>query len=429
MKWPSLRKPVRPPRSHELWLASLILCLLSTLDMLSAPFSFQFDFKSFYCAAAVAASGGNYYDIATLQTMAAQHAIPLPVWPYLYPPLFAEVAAPLGLWPVQSAQWLWMCLSMFAASATIVLTLKWAAPRSSTDSPAAPARQWLHLLAAFLVFHLLGFRHNLYMGQINIFVLLLIVSSLYAWRRGRDLLSGALLALAILIKMSPALLLLFFLFSRRARVVWAAAAASIALFAVSVFAFGMGPWKEFINVLPHLAPGKTVPGLFPPHTLYNFSLAGFFSRCFPGSGLVYGMTYLSASLLLAAAFLCTRKLLGTAPDLFLVPLLVIMVIAAPLAYIHHTLYIYPAVWLLLSRSLAGGKWSKIFPVLLLLAAAAASFDFPVRYPWYFSHFHFSPWFTALFTSLNLYALLFILLISCIIIKKSPPLRLLPDKEE
>lgn len=429
MKWPSLRKPVRPPRSHELWLASLILCLLSTLDMLSAPFSFQFDFKSFYCAAAAAASGGNYYDISILQTMAAQHAIPLPVWPYLYPPLFAEVAAPLGLWTVQSAQWMWMCLSIFAASATIVLTLKWAAPHVSTAPTAAPARPWLHLLAAFLVFHLLGFRHNLYMGQINIIVLLLIVSSLYAWRRGRDLLSGVLLALAMLIKMSPAILVLFFLLSHRPRIVWAAAAASVVLFILSALTFGLAPWCEFFNLLPHLAPGKTVPGLFPPHTLYNFSLAGFFSRCFPGSGLVHAMTYLSAGLLLVAAFLCTRVHLKTAPELFLVPLLVIMVIAAPLTYIHHTLYIYPAIWLLLSRSLGGGKWSKFFAGLLLLATAVASFDFPVRYAWYLSHFHFSPWFTALFTSLNLYALLVILLISCTIIRKSQPVRLLPGKEE
>jgi hypothetical protein len=66
-------------------------------------------------------------------------------------------------------------------------------------------------------------------GNVNLFILFLVVLALYSFRRNWDLLSGLLLGLAIACKLTPALFLPYFVWKRAWRTL-AAALASLALF-------------------------------------------------------------------------------------------------------------------------------------------------------------------------------------------------------
>ena len=59
---------------------------------------------------------------------------------------------------------------------------------------------------------------DLHHGNVNLFILFLVVAALAAFRRRRDLLSGLLLGLAVACKLTPALFIPYFLWKRQWRV-------------------------------------------------------------------------------------------------------------------------------------------------------------------------------------------------------------------
>jgi hypothetical protein len=80
------------------------------------------------------------------------------------------------------------------------------------ETPGRPFPEWAKAIAvAASINPVIG---DLKHGNINIFILLLVMGSLYSFSRGRDRLSGVLLALAIACKVTPALLVVYFLWKR-----------------------------------------------------------------------------------------------------------------------------------------------------------------------------------------------------------------------
>jgi hypothetical protein len=83
------------------------------------------------------------------------------------------------------------------------------------------------------------FLTNLAYGQVNALILALCLGGLYAARRNRDAAAGILLGLAAAIKLVPGVLLVYFLFQRRWRIVWVAALTFVAAdFVIPVICFG-----------------------------------------------------------------------------------------------------------------------------------------------------------------------------------------------
>lgn len=81
---------------------------------------------------------------------------------------------------------------------------------------------------------------DLHHGNINILILFLVMATLEAWRRGYDVLAGLSLALAIAVKVTPALFLPYFLYKRS----WRTSGATLlglALFLVIVPSAILGP--------------------------------------------------------------------------------------------------------------------------------------------------------------------------------------------
>ena len=113
-------------------------------------------------------------------------------------------------------------------------------------------------------------------GNINIFILLLVVSSLYSFHRGRDVLAGILLALAITAKVTPALFVGYFLWKQGWKVLAGTAIGLLLFFEIipgcilgfeanhnAVFAWYEGMIKPFLIggvVTPEYA-NQSLPGI------------------------------------------------------------------------------------------------------------------------------------------------------------------------
>jgi hypothetical protein len=129
---------------------------------------------------------------------------------------------------------------------------------------------------------LLSFRPilgDLHHGNNNLVILFLIVTMLYAWRKGYDVLAGLLLALAISYKVTPALFVPYFLYKRSWRIV-GASALGMGIFLLIVPSLVIGPafngeclgmwWHRMMS--PFLVKGSVSPQEI------NQSMAGVITR-------------------------------------------------------------------------------------------------------------------------------------------------------
>ncbi len=143
---------------------------------------------------------------------------------YPNPPVMAQL-----LWPVSelaTASPLAGALAWFYLKIGMALVcFLWAF--KIVETPAFRVPVWGKLLAVALAARpILG---DLTHGNINVFILFLVTGCLFAFSRGKDLLAGILLGLAIACKATPALFLVYFLWKRSFRVLLGSAV-GLALF-------------------------------------------------------------------------------------------------------------------------------------------------------------------------------------------------------
>jgi len=122
----------------------------------------------------------------------------------------------------------------------------------------------------------------------NLFVLGLIAVHLWLYRRGRDAWAGAVLALAVCLKMTPVLFGLYWLYQRNWRLLGGLVAA-LAVMVVAVPLTVLGPGR-FTELTGSWLGNLIVPGLlkakpFPIHV--NQSLPGVFCRLFMRGNIYY----------------------------------------------------------------------------------------------------------------------------------------------
>ncbi|MBX2798823.1 MAG: DUF2029 domain-containing protein [Myxococcales bacterium] len=117
---------------------------------------------------------------------------------------------------------------------------------------------------------------TLQLGNLHLFNYALAISAMFLFERGRNGLGGAMLAFAVVSKVSPGILGIYLLVQRRwVPALWTAAFG--ALYVALTFAvFGAGPFQAFLGgeVLQKLGAGTFYPRLFAwePAILVNYSL-------------------------------------------------------------------------------------------------------------------------------------------------------------
>jgi hypothetical protein len=125
---------------------------------------------------------------------------------YPNPPIMAILLSPLArLDPLPMAlTWFYLKVALTLAALFAMFHLV-----SETDRPFPP---WAKALAALLAIRpIVG---DLQHGNVNLFILFLVVAALFAYQKGRGVLAGLTLGLAIACKLTPALFVPYFLWKR-----------------------------------------------------------------------------------------------------------------------------------------------------------------------------------------------------------------------
>ena len=168
---------------------------------------------------------------------------------YAYPPPFLLLVTPLtpfhGDFAAQRALWFGLNALLLAVG------LAWVARR--VEGPGAHRV----VLLAPIFFACLPVLATLQVGNFQIAVVMISILAMVAFARGRDAAGGALLALAILSKISPGLLAVLLLAQRRWRALAWTALFGVLLLALSAALFGVGPLRSFVvYLLPRLSSGE-----------------------------------------------------------------------------------------------------------------------------------------------------------------------------
>ena len=189
------------------------------------------DFNAYYLASQAWQAGESIYRPNV--TTAIQHA-------YLYPPLLAQLTAPLTRLDFAAASRVWLLLSLGLFFATLYALARQIPRRRASDllmlSP-------LLFMPVHLAFH---------SGQVSILMLALLSGVWIFRKQDRGFAAGCLLALACWIKVYPAFLVVYFLWRRDWPVVKGVAVAGGALGLLQLALSPQDFLFYFTSVLPQL---------------------------------------------------------------------------------------------------------------------------------------------------------------------------------
>jgi hypothetical protein len=258
--------------------ALIALALMALSMRLQVLTTVRSDFTQDYLAAQAALRAESIYAPFTPEQLAGVGLRPDVLQNY-HPPLTIALLLHLGLLPYSLAVILWtvFCLGLYVWI--------WYAVVRELDLgiPAA----WGPLLIGLSLLWF-PFQFHIILAQLSIPLAACVVGCWLSLRRGRDVLAGALLGLAVLIKLFPALLLLYLVWRRRWRALGAAAAVGAAGLALTLATIGLDNllvYRETI-VPANLATFRS--------ELHNVSLSAAFGRVFVGSEYIAPLVYAPA---------------------------------------------------------------------------------------------------------------------------------------
>jgi hypothetical protein len=255
----------------------LLLALLSQVREDAAT-----DFFINYTAAMVLAQGRNIYDVSSLREASQLAEAPSPFFDfsslfvtYITPPFHVILLVPFVPLGYEKARIAYLLLNniLLFSSLAMVLRARSAASRSSVPQC---------LLALLLVFTFEPIYVSLKLGQVDFVILFLIATSFWAYKSGRDAIVGVCLALAAMIKLSPALLIVYFLWKREFSVFVSAVVTTVLV--------GMLSWAIVGHEAVLFFSTTLLPALLKGSAFFqNQSLNGLISRFFVDPRLYYSL--------------------------------------------------------------------------------------------------------------------------------------------
>jgi hypothetical protein len=236
-----------------------LLLPAAILGLLVAAFAFKAsakmpDFEVYWRAGARAAAG------APLYVAEDGH------YQLKYLPAFAMLAIPSAWLPLTAAKAVWFTLS--AALVAVLLGLSLALPPSLEKPRAVLAAATLVVLAKF-------YGHELVLGQVNLALAVIVLLAVHAGVRGHPVASGALIALAVVIKPYAAIMLPWCAARRDVRACAAAIAGIAAALVLPAVTYGAEGTIQLHRAWWKTVSESTAPNLLNPD---NVSLAAMFAK-------------------------------------------------------------------------------------------------------------------------------------------------------
>jgi hypothetical protein len=341
------------------WLPLLVIFLIMWVPFL-AEYGWRFrnipntDLPSLYTAAvSVFEQGESPYDPSRLRE---QMDSGIRVYPYLYPPPSLLFFSPLAALSYDQAR-----LAVLIVNHALLLLLIWVIPWFLLRL--RPERRFPDF-AICLVYPLAFYPAvvTLNHGQVNFLLLTFLLLFWLLARRRRALWAGLFLALAIVLKTYPLILVPALLLIGRWKVSlyslgWTALAGLAALLVLPGAA-----WHDWVaRVIPVGGYMATPEGLFAPGAICNQSLNGLISRYFVegragdmwviGRGAAGAAAYVVAALILLVTGFALRRARYLHADCLGRAILVVlpaMYLVAPFSWEHHLVYLLPCILLLLT---------------------------------------------------------------------------------
>jgi hypothetical protein len=324
------------------------------------------DYYVYVIAADAFAHGKNIYlSPDSYAPIAGRLGITNYTMPYRYPLLTALLVRPLLLLPLRLGAVVWIFGNGLAALVAALLL--------GRDADAVWKRRLI--LAAAIGF--VPILTTMYAGQVNGLVLLAAAAALYAWQQNRHGLSGAWLAVSIWLKLYTAVVAWLMVWRacwRRALV--GALIASMAVIALSVFAFGWQPVLSQPSIFSRITVVGGAFGGYPPDQNLGSLIGRWFIPNEYSPALVNAPQLASPIYwLLAAAFAVATLALLWPPGRQARPfeleaglLIVTTHLLASATWYHHLAMIFIAFATLIKR---WPDWRRPHPSMLLLGLAYA----------------------------------------------------------
>ena len=269
--------------------------------------------------------------------------------PFTYPPLAAVAFSPFA-WlslDVASVAITLTTLVLLIASTVIVLTRLNVWPQTSpggarrwdrvTPEPAWLRRCWLAAaIVAPAVIYLEPIRSNFDFGQINVVLMTLVIADCVPrrtpWPR------GMLLGVAIALKLTPAVFLLYFLLRRDTRALLVTAASTVVA-TLAGFAFA---WRDSWEYWTDTVRNTDRIGTATLNT--NQNIAGALARLGLGEGERFVLWTLACLAVLALTVWAVRRVLrADQPVLALICVAMFGLVVSPVSWSHHWVWALPTV--------------------------------------------------------------------------------------
>ncbi len=225
------------------------------------------DFYAYYLASECIARGVNPYEVSQAQWNGIARDIGLAhwAWPYRYPPQTAVALLAMRPLGPHNAAVVWGLLNGAALIAGAYILGR------TTRKPWGPAASLLMLLLFYPVWESLIF------GQIIGIVFFLLVLALWALNRGRGALAGASIAIATVLKVFPALLVVYVIWRRR----WRCAAVALIVVVASFLVCLPFAGYDVVAAYPRHAMAIADPGRVDS-TVYSQTLTSTVARLATG---------------------------------------------------------------------------------------------------------------------------------------------------
>jgi hypothetical protein len=335
-----IRSQVTAPRGRRLSgylpiaaIAAFVSCVGFVVWSGAVTGTLGFDFLAYHQAANRLLAGLPLYDPALKSLHASGVSDVGAVVPFLYPPPFALAFIPLAPLPSAAAGVVWLGLSLMA-----VIVAIWVLPIS------AQAR-WVTLLLAGLSWPV---AYAMKLGQVSPLLLLLFA---VGWRYlARPAAVGLSAGMGALVKIQPALLLLWALVTRRWMVAVVGVAFIILAAGLSILAAGgVSDWTDYVALLravgdPVATPGNLSPGAVIYRTL-NVPIG-------------FAAAIQAASSAGALVFVALSVLRGTPVSSYLAAVIASQLVS-PVIWEHYAmLLLLPVAWLMDK----GHSWSIAVPL-------------------------------------------------------------------
>lgn len=351
----------RPTRLVVLFVASCAVYLQAHFFWLAE--SHEVDSYSYWFAARAVAAGQDPYDTAALQAAGRLYELrlvpgdtrPPDIYPYVYPPPLA------GLWRAMTA------LTPTAAHRVLEVTgtLMLGAAMLLLHRVVRPARHGGLIFAAFtLALAVNGPAvSSTRLGQMNAPLLVAMLLAVEGYRRGEYVRSAFALAAAMLVKITPGLLLLGWALGDsgprwRAQAIRIAAAAG----GLTLISLPFAPWihwQEFVTTVARGIPWQAEYSWWGWLTVHGDQVPALLEYRLP----LYAA---GAALLVACAW---RHMRRVAPED--VPVegaavaTVLALLLSPLTWQHHFLFFLLPAYAWLARTWAEGRWAAALALVVL----------------------------------------------------------------